>query len=95
MLLSIAEQTSFGIAYLISSVATVGLVTSYSAAILRKKAMSLWLFAILSLQYAYLFILLHREDYSLLIGTLGLFLILSLVMLLTRKIDWYNASAEG
>lgn len=95
MLLSIAEQTSFGIAYLISSVATVGLVTSYSAAILRKKAMSLWLFAILSLQYAYLFILLHREDYSLLIGTLGLFLILSLVMFLTRKIDWYNASAEG
>ncbi len=38
--------------------------------------------------YAYLYVLLKNEDYALLIGSLGLFLILAAVMYLTRRIEW-------
>jgi inner membrane protein len=38
--------------------------------------------------YGYLFVLLQLEDYALLMGSLGLFAILALVMFLTRRIDW-------
>ncbi len=39
---------------------------------------------------AFLFVVLRSEDYALLIGALGLFLILGAVMALTRKVDWYR-----
>ena len=39
--------------------------------------------------WGYLYLLLTNEDYALLIGSIGLFLGLALVMLITRRIDWY------
>jgi len=33
--------------------------------------------------------LLTNEDYALLIGSIGLFLTLAGIMLVTRRIDWY------
>jgi inner membrane protein len=43
---------------------------------------------VLGMLYGYLYVLLQLEDYALLLGSLGLFLILALVMYLTRRIDW-------
>ncbi|MCC6129366.1 MAG: inner membrane CreD family protein, partial [Acidobacteria bacterium] len=43
--------------------------------------------------YGYLYVLLQLEDYALLLGALALFSILSTVMYLTRKIDWYEVGA--
>jgi inner membrane protein len=37
-----------------------------------------------------LYVLLNNEDYALLVGSSGLFLILGLVMYLTRRIDWFE-----
>ena len=48
---------------------------------------------ILMLLYGFEFTLL-RLDYALLIGSIGLFAVLALVMYFSRKIDWY-ALAEG
>jgi len=39
--------------------------------------------------YSYLYVLLQAEDYALLLGSVGLFLILALVMYITRRLDWY------
>jgi inner membrane protein len=39
---------------------------------------------------AFLFVVLRSEDYALLIGAIGLFLILGAVMMMTRKVDWYS-----
>ncbi len=44
---------------------------------------------ILVILYTYLYILLQLEDYALLMGSIGLFVVLSITMYLTRKIDWY------
>jgi inner membrane protein len=35
-------------------------------------------------------VLLVNEDYALLIGSIGLFLILGLIMYATRRVDWYG-----
>ena len=45
---------------------------------------------ILVLLYGYLYIVLQLQDFALLMGGIGLFVILAVVMHLTRKIDWFS-----
>lgn len=95
LLLSISEQINFGIAYLISAGAVISLITGYAKAILKNRVVTLMVGGILAILYAYLYILLQLEDYALLMGSIGLFVVLSVVMYLTRKIDWYASPQEA
>ncbi|HEV7785484.1 MAG TPA: inner membrane CreD family protein, partial [Thermoanaerobaculia bacterium] len=88
LLLSISEHAPFGLAYLAAAAATVLLIGGYSAAILRGALRALLMTFVLGTLYGYLYVLLQLEDYALLLGSLGLFIILALVMYLTRRIDW-------
>jgi len=90
LLLSISEQISFGAAYLISAGGVIGLIIGYSKAILKNRTVTLMVGGILIILYAYLYILLQLEDYALLMGSIGLFLVLAVIMYLTRNIDWYS-----
>ena len=90
LLLSISEQAGFAAAYLISSVAIIALITGYARAILNNRGVAWMVGSILAVLYAYLYILLQLEDYALLMGSIGLFAVLSAVMYLTRRIDWYT-----
>jgi inner membrane protein len=91
LLLSISEHAPFAVAYAIGSCATVALISSYSAALLRNRRRVLGLAAVLAFLYGYLYVLLQLEDWALLMGSVGLFLILALVMYTTRKVDWGSA----
>jgi inner membrane protein len=90
LLLSFSEQFEFGIAYLIGSAGVVGMITLYMGAVFKRRSITALVFLILSLLYGYLYVLLQLQDYSLMLGSVGLFLILGLVMYLTRKINWYE-----
>ena len=90
LLLSISEQISFKYAYLISSIATIALISTYTISVLKSRLQTSIIFSILVLLYVYLFIVIQLQDFALLIGSIGLFVILSLVMFLTRKIDWFS-----
>jgi inner membrane protein len=46
--------------------------------------------AILTLFYTFIFVLLQLRDYSLIVGTVGLFIILAVLMRLSTKINWYQ-----
>jgi inner membrane protein len=46
--------------------------------------------AAMSTLYGYLYLLLRLEDYALLAGSVGLFVMLALVMFLTRRVNWYE-----
>lgn len=94
LLLSIAEQFGFVIAYMIAMVATVVLITGYSMAILQSNKHALILGVLLILLYAYLYVLLHLQDYALLFGAIGLFLMLATVMYITRHIDWHTVNLQ-
>ena len=45
---------------------------------------------VLAAEYAFLAVVLRSEDFTLLMGSVGLFLILAAVMLLTRNVNWYG-----
>jgi len=94
LLISISEHIGFGKGYLISSVATVLLIGGYAQSVLRKRALAGLVTVILAVLYAYLYILLQLEDFALLLGSIGLFVVLAVVMYMTRKIDWYTAGSD-
>ncbi|NOX47950.1 MAG: cell envelope integrity protein CreD [Chlorobi bacterium] len=90
LLLSLAEHIGFNLAYTISGVAIVGLITSYSQSIFKKTRLTLIMGGALSFLYIFLFVVLQLQDYALLLGSIGLFIILAIIMYLSRKIDWYS-----
>lgn len=94
LLLSISEHLSFNYAYVLSSTAITLLITGYSKGILKNKYFTLTVFALLTILYAYLFIVLQLEDYALIMGSIGLLAVLSTVMFITRKIDWYSLDSD-
>lgn len=90
LLLSLSEQIGFGPAYIIASAAIVLMIGSYSRSIFKSNKLTIILTSILVLLYGFLYILLQMQDYALLMGSVGLFIILGSVMYLSHKIDWYS-----
>lgn len=90
LLLSISEHIPFGASYAIASAGIILLIAGYSFAILNGRKRALAMSGMLVLLYSYLYVLLQAEDYALLLGSIGLFVILAAVMYLTRKVDWYS-----
>ena len=90
LLLSISEQIGFAWAYLIASGATISLITVYTAGIFKNKRATSILATILIALYTFLYVVLQLEDFALLIGSLALFLILGIIMFVSRKIQWYK-----
>ncbi len=88
LLLALAEVIGFAAAYLVASAAIIGQITLYSAAVLKSRQRAAWIGGLLVGLYAVLYILLSLEAYSLLIGSVMLFLALGAVMYVTRRVDW-------
>lgn len=91
--LSLAEHIGFVQAYVTASVAIVALVASYCAAVLKTSKRAMIVGLVIALLYIYLYILLMIEDYALLCGSIGLFVVLAAIMFLTRKVDWYSITS--
>jgi len=94
LLLSISEHLNFDSAYWISCTAIMILISLYTQSIFNKLKLTLLISAILLTLYVFFYSLLQLQDYSLLMGSIGLFIILAITMYLTRKIDWYKDSSE-
>ncbi len=90
VLLALTEHLGFGWAYLVASLASVSLNGFYLSHVLGGPRQGLGFAALLGLVYAILFGLLQAEEIALLLGALLLFTILALIMMLTRKLDWYG-----
>ena len=91
LLLAISEHLSFNWAYLIGCVTILSLIIFYTQSVFKNRRISLIFNGILALLYGFFYSLLQLEDYSLLLGSVGLLMILAVVMYLTRNIDWYRA----
>ncbi len=91
LVLAFAEVIGFAIAYAVASAAIVGLITAYTAAVLKSWRRASYIGALLVGLYAVLYILLSLEAYALLIGALMLFAALAGVMYATRNLDWGSA----
>ena len=89
LLLSLSEYIVFDHAYAIASLATVLLIALYAQGHFKNWKTSTILFLMLSVLYAFIFVLIRLEDTALLVGSIGLFLVLAMVMFVSRKINWY------
>ena len=91
LLLALSEHVGFDLAYVTAAAANIGLIAWYWTWVIRSGARhGVLMGGVLSALYGYLYLLLRLEDYSLLAGAMGLFVVLAAVMFLTRKIDWYT-----
>lgn len=94
LLLSISEHLSFITTYWIASAAVSALMFLYAAAIFKKVRWGGFFAGVQAIAYIFLFGTLQAEDYALLIGSLGLFFVVGLLMVLTRKVDWYAGTVQ-
>jgi len=88
LLLAFAEVIGFTGSYVLASAAIIGLLSAYSAAVLKSWKRGRFVGALLVGLYALLFVLLNLEAWSLVIGSVLLFVALAGVMYTTRNVDW-------
>jgi inner membrane protein len=93
-LISLSEYIKFNYAYIASAASITIAITGYAYGIIKNKRFAYTVSGILTILYSYLFIVLQLEDYALVMGSIGLFIILSSVMYITRKIDWYAIETD-
>ncbi|MBR4197164.1 MAG: cell envelope integrity protein CreD [Bacteroidales bacterium] len=88
LLLSFSEYMLFGWSYLIASIMTIGLITVFLAGVLKERKTAIVIGLILTCLYAFIYVLLSLETMSLLVGSIGLFIILAVIMFASLKINW-------
>ncbi len=94
LLISITEHLNFNLAYLISSVSTVLMITLYTKTIFKNTRLTLVQSGILIAIYIFIYTIIQLEDYALLFGSVGLFFVLAAIMYISRKIDWYSVGTK-
>jgi inner membrane protein len=90
LMLAFSEQIYFDYAYLLAASMTIGLIYFYARAILRSRNLGMLTAAILAILYVFIFVLIQMQDYALLFGSIGVFLILGVTMYFSRKVDWFE-----
>jgi inner membrane protein len=90
LLLSLSEQIPFYAAYLVAALAVTIMLTLYSRSLLPSWSKSWYMGLVVTLSYILLYAVLNAESYALLIGSTGTFLVVAMVMFLTRRLEWYG-----
>jgi inner membrane protein len=93
LLLSLSEFMYFSLSYLIAAAATIVIISAYAKFSIAKTMTVKQTAAVslsLSFLYGYLFMLLQLENFALLCGSIGLFAAVSLIMYMTKDINWYE-----
>jgi inner membrane protein len=94
LLISLSEHIGFATAYLIASLASIALLSYYLTHVLKSRTHGTVFAGLLTALYAALYGILASEDNALLMGSLLVFGLLALTMIITRKVDWYQISSK-
>jgi inner membrane protein len=94
LLLSLAEHVGFGWAYIGSSTASSALIVGYSVSVLQLRRRAALMALVLLCLYSFLYVTLKEESYALLTGSAGLWIVLAIIMFLTRHIDWHGLTGR-
>lgn len=95
LMVAYAEQIGFAYAYLLASVATVGLLIVYGFIGLKLGRRTWVLGTMLVVLYALLYLILRSADYALLAGSTLAFAALCGTMIATRNEDWNGPPSDG
>lgn len=94
LMLAFSEQIYFDWAYLLASIMTIGLIYFYAKAILHSKQLGGMTAAILIILYSFIFVIIQMQDYALIFGSVGIFIILGITMYFSRRIDWFDLKKD-
>ena len=95
LLVSFAEMIGYDAGYAASSGLVLLQASVYTAMVTRRLMHSLMFGVMLASLFGFLYVLLSLETYSLLVGSLGLFVVLSLVMALTQRVKWFAVASPA
>ena len=87
LLLSLSEIWGFNLAYIVAAVMTTVLIVVHMSSILKNRNLGLFIGALLTFLYLFVFILIQMESYALLVGSIGLFCILAVIMYFSKKLE--------
>jgi inner membrane protein len=90
LLTALAEHMSFELAYGLSSLAIIAQIAFYAFGLLHKNAERMTFVGLLVSLYLYLFIVLRLEEVAFLVGALGMFVLITIAMFVTKKINWFD-----
>lgn len=90
LLLSLSEHLGYDLAYILASVATVGLISAYAATFFRNIKLAALFSILLVIFYSFIYVIILQQDFSLLLGSIGLFMIVGTLMYFSRKVNWYK-----
>ncbi|MGK5076804.1 cell envelope integrity protein CreD [Janthinobacterium sp. HLX7-2] len=90
LLVGLAEHIAFLAAYLIASAACIALTSFYLAHVLHDARRGIGFGVALTALYGTLYGLLSSENNALVMGSILLFAVLAVIMVATRKVDWYQ-----
>ncbi|HCC95087.1 MAG TPA: inner membrane protein [Flavobacteriaceae bacterium] len=88
LLLSLSEYLGFDIAYFISSGATILLITFFVNSFLKSFGLTFKITLMLILLYAFIYSVLQLKEHALLVGSIGLFIIVAILMYYSKNIEW-------
>jgi inner membrane protein len=91
LLISLSEPLGFATGYGVSAMLILMQASLYTAAVTRRARLAAVFAAILAALFGFLYVVLTLESYSLMTGSLALFVGLSVVMVVTRHLDWSRA----
>lgn len=94
LLLSVSEHIPFDASYFICAVSVCIATCFYATAIFKSLKWGALVTSVQLVSYIFLYGTLQAEDYALLIGSIGLFVVIVLLMFITRKIDWYALNQD-
>src|SRR5262249_25938446 len=88
LLISIAEPLGFLSGNVISTSCVLLQATLYTMSVVRRVRLAAIFAGVLGALFGFLFIVISLDSYALLVGAVALFVILSVVMFVTRRLDW-------
>lgn len=93
LLLAFAERMGFDVAFAVAATMTVGLLSSYAAAVFRG-GRYFWISgATFAGLYGLMYVLLRLDDYALVVGATASFAAVAALMYVTRNVEWYPRAA--
>lgn len=94
LLNAFSEYTGFNIAYVISAIPTIALISYFLRKLFRNRLTVYLIAGLLVMLYSFIFILLTLNDFAYLAGNIGLFVLLAITMILSVRLDLFKKNIE-
>jgi inner membrane protein len=94
LLISFSEHIGFSFSYLLATISCTFLLAFYISGIMRDWRLGLAFAGKFLALYGMLYVILQSEDNALLMGSILIFVVLMLIMTVTRNLDWYKVGEQ-